>query len=102
MSVPISSLYIWLFYALCLLVLLLFVCVCIDGNLRFASYYGDHMVLQKSPEKAVVWGYGPEGAQVCVFLLGPVNQKASPVTVTKGEYRQLWSGGILMLTSAGY
>lgn len=28
-------------------------------NFRFASYYGDHMVLQRAPHKAVVWGYGP-------------------------------------------
>lgn len=59
------------------------------------------MVLQKSPERAVVWGYGPEGAQVSVFLSGPTSQKAPPVTVTKGEYSQLLSGGILTLTSAG-
>ena len=25
--------------------------------LRFASYYADHMVLQKGPERAAVWGY---------------------------------------------
>lgn len=60
--------------------------MCIDGDLSFASYYGDHMVLKKSPEKAVLWGYGPEGEQVTVFLSGPIKQKTSPVTVTKGKY----------------
>lgn len=30
-----------------------------DRNFSFASYYGDHMVLQGSPRKAVVWGYVP-------------------------------------------
>ncbi|XP_019325925.1 PREDICTED: LOW QUALITY PROTEIN: sialate O-acetylesterase [Aptenodytes forsteri] len=30
--------------------------------LGFASYYGDHMVLQKEPAGAVVWGYGEPGA----------------------------------------
>ncbi len=25
---------------------------------QFASYYGDHMVLQKAPKRALVWGYG--------------------------------------------
>ncbi|OWF52499.1 Sialate O-acetylesterase [Mizuhopecten yessoensis] len=25
----------------------------------FAAYYGDHMVLQKSPQRAVIWGYNP-------------------------------------------
>uniref|UniRef100_A0A8C5EK07 Sialate O-acetylesterase-like n=1 Tax=Gouania willdenowi TaxID=441366 RepID=A0A8C5EK07_GOUWI len=59
----------------------------IDGRLLFASYYGDHMVLQKSPQRAVVWGYGPEGAKITVSLSGPVNQEASPVTVTKGIWK---------------
>ncbi|OWF41444.1 sialate O-acetylesterase-like [Mizuhopecten yessoensis] len=27
------------------------------GKLSFASYYGDHMVLQRAPQRAVVWGY---------------------------------------------
>uniref|UniRef100_A0A8C3FZR9 Sialic acid acetylesterase n=1 Tax=Chrysemys picta bellii TaxID=8478 RepID=A0A8C3FZR9_CHRPI len=35
---------------------------------RFASYYGDHMVLQKKPAGAVVWGYGEAGANVTVSL----------------------------------
>ena len=76
--------------------------VCLDGILRFASYYGDHMVLQKSPESAVLWGYGPEGEEVTVSLSGPTNQKSSTVTVTKGEYSQLLSTGRHMLTSTGY
>ncbi|NXU91817.1 SIAE acetylesterase, partial [Xiphorhynchus elegans] len=36
----------------------------------FASYYGDHMVLQKEPAGAVVWGHGQPGAAVTVALLG--------------------------------
>ncbi|KAL0973315.1 hypothetical protein UPYG_G00201850 [Umbra pygmaea] len=36
----------------------------------FASYYGDHMVLQKAPERAVLWGFGPENAKVTVYLSG--------------------------------
>ncbi|KFQ69787.1 Sialate O-acetylesterase, partial [Phaethon lepturus] len=36
----------------------------------FASYYGDHMVLQKEPAGAVVWGYGEPGATVTVALSG--------------------------------
>ncbi|NXP17681.1 SIAE acetylesterase, partial [Scytalopus superciliaris] len=35
----------------------------------FASYYGDHMVLQKAPAGAVVWGHGLPGAAVTVALL---------------------------------
>ncbi|KAM6295715.1 sialate O-acetylesterase [Aegotheles albertisi] len=36
--------------------------------LSFASYYGDHMVLQREPAGAVVWGYGEPGATVTVTL----------------------------------
>ncbi|NWV45391.1 SIAE acetylesterase, partial [Daphoenositta chrysoptera] len=36
----------------------------------FASYYGDHMVLQKKPSGAVVWGHGQLGAVVTVTLSG--------------------------------
>lgn len=59
---------------------------CADGELRFASYYGDHMVLQKSPEKAVLWGYGPEGVAITVCLSGPTQQTRSAETVKDGEY----------------
>ncbi|XP_049431493.1 sialate O-acetylesterase-like isoform X2 [Epinephelus fuscoguttatus] len=58
-----------------------------EGDLSFASYYGDHMVLQKSPERAVLWGYGSDGAQVTLTLSGPTKQKTSPVTVTNGIWR---------------
>ncbi|XP_016159434.1 PREDICTED: sialate O-acetylesterase isoform X2 [Ficedula albicollis] len=40
------------------------------GMLSFASYYGDHMVLQKKPSGAVVWGHGELGAMVTVTLSG--------------------------------
>lgn len=44
-------------------------CLLILGvMLSFASYYGDHMVLQKEPAGAVVWGYGEPGAAVTVTL----------------------------------
>ncbi|XP_076138671.1 sialate O-acetylesterase-like [Alosa pseudoharengus] len=57
-------------------------CVCfislltaVSGELRFASYYGDHMVLQKAPERAVIWGYGTNNTTVVVNLTGLSNRK---------------------------
>ncbi|KAL7400798.1 hypothetical protein ABVT39_017977 [Epinephelus coioides] len=75
--------------AITLCVVLIFVAAIhrCEGDLRFASYYGDHMVLQKSPESAVLWGYGSDGAQVTLILSGPTKQKTSPVTVTNGIWR---------------
>ncbi|XP_033740496.1 sialate O-acetylesterase-like [Pecten maximus] len=31
----------------------------IPKRFSFAAYYGDHMVLQKAPQRAVIWGYNP-------------------------------------------
>ncbi|KAM6115545.1 sialate O-acetylesterase [Phoenicopterus ruber ruber] len=44
--------------------------VAAGAMLGFASYYGDHMVLQKEPAGAVVWGHGEPGAAVTVALSG--------------------------------
>jgi len=87
MTIPASS--------LCVLKVYIYICVCVcvcvrmhvcvEGDLRFASYYGDHMVLQKSPERAVLWGRGPEGAQVTLTLSGPSTQNVSVCTVKNGE-----------------
>uniref|UniRef100_A0A8C8DAF1 Sialate O-acetylesterase n=1 Tax=Oncorhynchus tshawytscha TaxID=74940 RepID=A0A8C8DAF1_ONCTS len=58
------------------------------GGFQFASYYGDHMVLQKAPERAVLWGYGPDDAEVTVFLSGgPVTNNAPGVSVAAGKWR---------------
>ncbi|XP_033027909.1 sialate O-acetylesterase [Lacerta agilis] len=38
------------------------------ATLRLASYYGDHMVLQKQPSQAVIWGYGDPGANIIVTV----------------------------------
>ncbi|NXS39094.1 SIAE acetylesterase, partial [Balaeniceps rex] len=56
----------------------------------FASYYGDHMVLQKEPAGAVVWGYGEPGAAVTVALSGDggliVMKKTAPVKAPSGTW----------------
>ncbi|CAF3486522.1 unnamed protein product [Rotaria socialis] len=33
---------------------------CSDGVPRFANYLQDHMVLQRAPQRAVIWGFGDE------------------------------------------
>ncbi|MBN3318043.1 SIAE acetylesterase, partial [Atractosteus spatula] len=54
---------------------------------RFASYYGDHMVLQKAPQRAVVWGYGEDAAQVTVTVVGDRGKVSHTVNVDKGIWR---------------
>ena len=48
---------------------------------RFASHYADHMVLQRTPYAAVLWGVGEENALVNVSLAG----KLYPTIVQKGK-----------------
>ncbi|XP_068274320.1 sialate O-acetylesterase isoform X2 [Nyctibius grandis] len=59
-------------------------------TLGFASYYGDHMVLQKGPAGAVVWGYGELGAAVTLVLSEDggfiVMKKTAPVKGPSGTW----------------
>lgn len=56
-----------------------------DDKFAFASYYGDHMVLQRAPQHAVLWGYGPKpGNNVTVVLSGE-----DPITV-KVDISNTW------------
>lgn len=55
------------------------------GTFRLASYYGAHMVLQRAPEKSMVWGYGTTGAEVQFSLAGPQSEQMKSVPVLDGE-----------------
>ncbi|XP_075630885.1 sialate O-acetylesterase isoform X2 [Balearica regulorum gibbericeps] len=59
-----------LVWVLLVWVLLALAPVAAGATLGFASYYGDHMVLQKEPAGALVWGYGEPGAVVTVVISG--------------------------------
>ena len=48
---------------------------------RFASHYADHMVLQREPDAAVLWGFGEENASVTVSIA----EKLIQATAEKGE-----------------
>ena len=37
---------------------------------RFANVFGDHMVLQQAPKRAIIWGYGEVGQEVVVEFSG--------------------------------
>uniref|UniRef100_A0AAV2IZY9 Sialate O-acetylesterase domain-containing protein n=1 Tax=Knipowitschia caucasica TaxID=637954 RepID=A0AAV2IZY9_KNICA len=78
---------------------------CGDGKLGFASYYGDHMVLQRAPQRAVLWGCGPLGTQVTVSVQGPTTQE---ILVSVSNETRMWrvilgpveSGGPYNITAA--
>lgn len=48
---------------------------------RFANYYGDHMVLQRAPERANIWGYVGDCKAVAVTF----NSTKIPATLTPGN-----------------
>ncbi|WAR02032.1 SIAE-like protein [Mya arenaria] len=42
------------------------------GAIRFANYYNNHMVLQRAPQRANIWGFGTAGVAVSVKIDGLV------------------------------
>lgn len=68
-----------------LLLLFLLLLTSADAAFRFASYYGDHMVLQQRPARAVVWGYGEVGALVTVTLLQGIDTFSQVAVAVNGD-----------------
>ena len=68
-------------YKLLLSVFSNLVFICCKDSFRFASHYANHMVLQRDPYAAVVWGFGEENALVTVSIAGKMIQ----TTTKKGE-----------------
>ena len=69
------------FYKLLLPVFSNLVFICCKDSFRFASHYANHMVLQRDPYAAVVWGFGEENALVTVSIAGRMIQTSTK----KGE-----------------
>ena len=66
-------------------------------SFRFASYYGDHMVLQQAPKKSTVWGYTNTtdmGKIVDIVLTSEDGSHKSTykTTVVKGIHRYIVKG----------
>lgn len=45
------------------------------GKFAFASYYNDHMVLQRAPFQAVVWGFYPDVGTRIILKVYSLNSK---------------------------
>lgn len=61
----------------------------VSRNFSFASYYGDHMVLQGSPRKAVIWGYAPENSTIGTVIITMYPRNATYMAVVTEN--QLWA-----------
>ena len=80
------------FYILLLPIFSNFGFISCKDTFRFASHYADHMVLQRDPNAAVLWGFGEENAQVTVSIGGKLIQ----ATAEKGE--QFYESSLRILT----
>ena len=55
------------------------------GAIRFANYYADHMVLQRAPQRAIVWGYTNTSDAPITLIM---NDKAYRAILINGS---IWS-----------
>ncbi|XP_066921153.1 sialate O-acetylesterase-like [Clytia hemisphaerica] len=52
---------------------------------RLASTYGNHMVLQRAPQQATIWGYSLQGAKITVSVAGTNTVLGQTVVNTVGQ-----------------
>lgn len=61
-------------------------------TLRFANYYGDHMVLQMSPKRAQVWGYASTVGDTVLISINSQNVANATVEQDlRGGHLGVWS-----------
>ncbi|XP_046342779.1 sialate O-acetylesterase-like [Haliotis rufescens] len=69
--------------------------------LKFASYYADHMVLQRGPQRAIVWGHAATiGDEVTVTVSGKGEVKVNVVRDPNGN-EGLWKAKLPAITDPG-
>ncbi|XP_046342771.2 sialate O-acetylesterase-like [Haliotis rufescens] len=71
------------------------------GDLKLASYYGDHMMLQRGPQRAVMWGKATViGDEVTVAVSGAAAVKTTVVNDPSGT-EGLWKVKLPAITDPG-
>jgi sialate O-acetylesterase len=65
----------------------------IEGNgvPRFANYLQDHMVLQRAPQKAIVWGFGDPGVLTILRMNGKIYTTVSSTERANDLGESIWS-----------
>lgn len=62
------------------------------GVLRFANYYQDHMVLQRAPQRAIVWGYADTSdTPITLTMNNKVYETMSSKSTIDYEDASIWS-----------
>ena len=58
---------------------------------RFANYLQDHMVLQRAPQKAVVWGFGDPKTLTTLTMNGKTYTTISRSEAANAQNESIWS-----------
>lgn len=63
----------------------------VHGLIRFANYYHDHMVLQRAPQRAIVWGYTNDtNARILLFMNNKIYEATKSLSANQAE-TTIWS-----------
>ena len=62
------------------------------GAFRFANYYQDHMVLQRAPQRATVWGYiDTANTSITLTMAGKVYETRSSLSYSDATNQSIWT-----------
>ncbi len=62
-----------------------------NGAPRFANYFQDHMVLQRAPQKAVVWGFGDASKLTILRMNNQIYRTISNAKPANQHDESIWS-----------
>jgi sialate O-acetylesterase len=62
-----------------------------NGVPRFANYIQDHMVLQRAPQRAIVWGYGDASKLTTLTMNDKIYTTISRSEPTNAQNETIWS-----------
>jgi len=64
----------------------------VHGAVRFANYYQNHMVLQRAPQRAIVWGYTDSfNAPILLMMNGKIYRTISSSSSIDATNASIWS-----------
>lgn len=62
-----------------------------SGVPRFANYLQDHMVLQRAPQRAIVWGFGDPRVSTVLTIKNQVYRTMSTLELANEQNESIWS-----------
>ena len=62
-----------------------------NGAPRFANYLQDHMVLQRAPQRAIVWGFGDPKTLTTLTINGKCYDTISEAEPANAQNESIWS-----------